>query len=362
MLKEQGWTRKNYEVLKELIQAHRSSAETQKYDRNYVVADWDNTSAMYDVQDAVFLYQLFELRYAMDPEDFLYILRKEFEMEEGSHAYRISEQIAKGYTLLYERKKREGIDKLKGEEDYRTFVALMVYFYNELSYAQLDYGRGCHRILYLFYKMTEEEVRILTKDALDFWMKAPLKILRLAFDFEGEKIRTCIQTGIRRIPQQADLYDKLRNNNIDIYICTASSELVVEEVASSEVLGYGFSKGEVVGMNLLKDEEGRFLAEVDTDKLLTYMQGKADYLARLEELYGKAPILYMGDSNGDYQALTYPNLEVGLIVNIEKTGEINRLKEMAGRAYEGGTRYLLQGRDERIGEFIDSETSIELER
>lgn len=361
MLKEQGWTRKNYEVLKELIRAHRSSEETQKYDRNYVVADWDNTSAMYDVQDAVFLYQLFELRYAMDPEDFLYVLRKEFEMEEGSHAYRISAQIAQVYSRLYEMR-NEGIDKLKDEEDYRNFVASMVYFYNELSYVQLDYGKGCHRILYLFCGMSEEEVRILTREALDFWMKEPLKILKLEFDFEGDKIQTCIRTGIRKISQQADLYEKLRNNNIDVYICTASSELIVEEVASSKALGYGFSKGEIVGMNIRKDEEGRFLAEVDTDKLLTYMQGKADYLARLEKLYSKAPILYMGDSNGDYQALTYPNLKVGLIVNIEKTGEINRLKEMARRAYEGGTRYLLQGRDERIGEFIDSETSIELAR
>lgn len=358
MLNKRGWVEKNYQVLSDLIRTYRSGDQTMKYHRNYVVSDWDNTSAMFDSQDGVFLYQLFHLRYAMDPDEFSFILRKDLEMEDP-FVEELIQDIEKNYRYLYSKKGSLSLEEWKKEERYCNFVGEMAYFYNEFL-SRLDYGLACHRILYLFYRMTEEELRTLAREALDFWSQCDLQIMKFPFRLGEREFVSAYQVGIRKIEQQADLYRECRANNIDVYICTASSKVIIEEMASSELLGYGFSGNEVTGMVIAKDEDGRFLAEADKDHPVTYCEGKANFLSLLEEKYQRPPILFMGDSDGDYYALSYPNLKVGLIVNLTKEGKINELKELAKSEKKDATLYLLQGRDESKGEFIPVQESMEL--
>ncbi|WP_036728375.1 HAD family hydrolase [Peptoniphilus mikwangii] len=359
MLDKSGWTEKNYNHLKKLIEENKSCNFTNKYNRNYAVSDWDNTSAMFDVEEAVFLYQLFNLKFSMTRDEFEYVLRKDIEIEINSFIDNLIIKTVEYYDDLIEMKSKIELSEIKSTVSYKNFVNMMAYLFKEFAQT-LEYGTACYKILYLFFNMSEEDVRDITRKALEFWSEKALQIMNFEIELARERKLLSYKVGIRAIKQQVDLYRELRENNIDVYICSASSQIVVEEFAISKKFGYGFKIGEIAGLELEKDKNGKFLPITKENSLRTYMKGKAEYLDILKSKYNKAPILFMGDSNGDYDALSYGGLKVGLIINIKKNGKINELKKLAYDNCEDGTIYLLQGRDETTGEFISSQDSISL--
>lgn len=61
MLLQKNWSKTTYETLSDLIERRKSDAATPKYERNYVVTDWDDTSALFDMEDATFYTNCFIL-------------------------------------------------------------------------------------------------------------------------------------------------------------------------------------------------------------------------------------------------------------------------------------------------------------
>ena len=71
--------------------------------------------------------------------------------------------------------------------------------------------------------------------------------------------------------------------------------------------------------------------------------------------FGKGPSFVAGDSNGDsFMMKDFDNTELCLIIDRNLDGNIAVLKN------EIGDKYIVQGRNEFEGKFINSRTSIEL--
>lgn len=341
MLKRLDWSEYNYNRLVDLIEKYKSASEISKYNRNYIVSDWDNTSAMFDVEDAVFLYQLMNLEYRCDVESFKNILIKDIDSEEIDFINELTDEICIKFNFLMDLKNKLSIDVIKKYSEYNDFIAMMTYLYGEFS-VSLSYRIQCYRILYLFQGFSEKDLRRLASDTIDYWMGQDLKEMSFSCIFNGMELKSSYNTGLRSVPEITDLYSNLRKNNIDVYICSASSKIVVEEFATSEKYGYGCKKDDVAGLVLKKGDDGKYISEIDTSYIQTFLEGKAEYIDSLKSLYKKSPILTMGDSSGDYYLLTYKRIVNGIIFNRKTSGNINELKE---ESQIKDSIYLLQNRD-----------------
>ncbi|MDO5041529.1 MAG: hypothetical protein Q4D95_05515 [Peptoniphilus sp.] len=341
MLNKNSWNDYNYKVLNNMIETHGSRGE----DKNFVVTDWDNTAASFDVEENVLLYQILNVKFAFEPSDVEEVLLHEIE-DVPAIISKLVAKIKSCYEFLYEHR---GDMNLKDTQEYRDFTAGFAYFY--YTYVNsLEYGLSSRKFLHVFYKMTEDELRRTAREGIAYFKNFDERSMNFEIEIEGELLRTTVQTGLREIPEQVDLINTLRKNNIDVYVCSASCKVVVEEFATSTA--YSFKREEVSAMVPLKDGQGRYTLELD-ESTLTYLQGKAKYMRTMEEKYHRPPLLYMGDSRGDYYALTYPALKYALIVDRDDFELLEELKEKARNKDFEDVIYLLQGFDKSEGKFID---------
>ncbi|WP_138160503.1 haloacid dehalogenase-like hydrolase [Peptoniphilus catoniae] len=341
-MQERLWNKRTFKYLNKMIKDAGSKGSP-----SYIVSDWDNTAASFDVEENTLLYQILNLRYEFTPQEIREVLTCEIDSV-PEEINELVDKIEEDYKILYPY--RRDLNKLKKIPEYESFVAAMAYYFQ--SYVNsLEYGLSSRKFTHVFYKMTEEEVRDLAGDALSYFKD--YKDYKMNFKVnmpKGESLSSSYDVGLREIKEMSDLFKELFENKIDVYICSASFKILVEEFASSKLFNYRLPKDSVMGLELIKDKEGRFTMEVKEDSK-TYLQGKADAIKRLEERYKCPPLLYMGDSRGDYYALTYSGLQYGLIIDRGPIGKLEDLKKLAFKENPQGTFYLIQERDNYKGEF-----------
>lgn len=68
---QNNWEPFVYQRLNHLIQHYQQAGGTPLADQAYVVFDFDNTSAIADVEDNLMIYMLKQLLYKLTPEQFL---------------------------------------------------------------------------------------------------------------------------------------------------------------------------------------------------------------------------------------------------------------------------------------------------
>lgn len=118
-------------------------------------------------------------------------------------------------------------------------------------------------------------------------------------------------------PEMKELYRCLTAAGIDTYVCSASLELIVEELACDPVLGFGLPAERVYGLRFVSGE--RITAQFDPAYKQPNREGKIDCIqAYMAPAYGNAgPVLVAGDSNGDVPMLTaFPDMKHGLIIDV----------------------------------------------
>ena len=169
-----------------------------------------------------------------------------------------------------------------------------------------DYDTWCQWMPALFSGMSYAELTALTKESVDYWMSRSELIL----------------------PQESlHLVQALRRKGIDVYICSASLEAIVEAMACDPKYGLNFPEEKVFGIRL-KDKEtvgGAF----DEDYQQTYLEGKVACINRFmrPEHGGKDPILVAGDSGGDLAMLTAFPKALSLVYDCKRGGSIGKYIE-----------------------------------
>ena len=339
----------------------------------YVVFDWDNTSIFGDVQETLFIYQIENLLFKMTPDQFLYsfthytdtccednltVPKNNFTDEYTDvHGNAINIDLmasdcVNDYRYFYNnyRKMNPGsendltLEEIKKSKKYLDFRAKIWFTYGAI-YSSFSANTAYTWVMYVTLPgFTEEELQKTVVEAIN-WAKnrkakklfrdSPEGFSGAAGRVSNTSVGNYFINTVRPLKEVSGLFNRFMQNNIDVYICSASHQDIVEVFATDKMFGYNLPQGHVLGMRLQKDEEGRYLSHYDFSDNYTInsMDGKTHNINKvLVTKYNTNPIMIAGDSSGDYDMITsFTGLNNERIVNELKPTQlilvINRLKE-----------------------------------
>lgn len=378
-LSRMNWSQKNYEVLNNLITDYGVGGKY--YDANkpsYVVLDWDQTCAHFDVEEATMRYQLSNLRFKMTKEQFAGLLKDEINgVTKLSPDYNsillkdINADLIADYNYLYDnyeglggKTKLEDIQKTPQYNDFIAKVAFLYDGYCETPGIEATYGYPW--VLYLFAGHTENEVRALTNEAIHFELNNKLGKLKWQtpanFQTKAGAISYSYKTGLRVYPEMQNLIDVFESNGIDVFVVSASYKPVVEVFSGIGNYGYNVPADRVIAMELaLKD--GIIQPHYKEGWVQTQRMGKVEAIKmKIQDELGKNydPLFSAADSDGDYEMSTeFPGMKLTLIFNRVKGGDIGIIsKKAVEQQGQDNPRFILQGRDENLGMLIPRSETI----
>lgn len=313
---------------------------------SYAVFDFDQTSIVHDISQALWVYQIEHLRFADAPaHNFLDgIPTPESLMPGTSVTYtEMGNALSAEYeTLTTKLNAGESIGSVRESEVYLDFRARMA------SLMQAMDEQWGSWVTYLWQPgllagYTEAEARALIHDAIT----EHLGLSKLAVEpwhspdgqWGGNVMR-----GIWVSQEMKNLYKSLESSGIDAYICSASLELIVEVLACDPALGFGIPAERVYGLRFVAGD--RIVAQFDPNYKQPNREGKVDCIrSYMAPSHGdKGPMLVAGDSNGDVAMLTaFPDMRRGLIIDVGRSAE-SAIGQLATQAREEGNTglYLLQ--------------------
>ena len=321
-----------------------SLLETYQDSGAYAVFDFDKTSIVHDVSQALWVYQVEHLRYANAPAHGFLDGIPDVSMPFGDITFaQMGDVLKEEYTQLAALKADgKTLDQIHATDTYKDFRARMAcllvgmddVFGYEVSYLWMP---G------LLAGYTEDEAREVVHDAvLDQMGKDKLEVQE--WTSPDGKWSTPVERGIWFSPEMKDLYHCLADHGITAYVCSASLELIVEVLACDPDLGVGLPPEQVFGLRFVRGD--KLVAEYDPEYVQTIRDGKVTciktHMAPLH--HDKGPILVGGDSNGDVPMLiAYDDTRHGLIIDVGRSPEskIGRLATQAREQNNTG-RYLLQ--------------------
>ena len=266
--------------------------EKYKNTNSYAVFDWDNTSIQGDTQLNLFIYQIENLIYKLNPEQFNEIIRKNVPINNFKERYKnldgevlnaakLANDIHKDYIFLYENyifDKKLSLKEIRNTEEFKDFRAKMHYFHNALP-GNFTSELACLWEFYLLIGMTKNEVKSLAKESNDTNLGESIGevIVESSRELTGEAgiVRGIYDNGLRIRPEMANLYHELKRNGIDVYIISASMQEIIEKFIKPK---YN-DKGPILGGGDAVGDENMLTEFKDTKVLLIMKrEGKLDNL------------------------------------------------------------------------------------
>lgn len=380
-LEQDNWDIDVYNAIVQLIIENGAlSKNYNKTNKPYAVFDFDNTTAFNDVQEALLIYQIENLRFAFRPQEVEDILKtgipnveqnfhKEYYSKEGKplNVSIIASDIAEAYDYLYRNYEgfrkggKQSLEAIRKTPQYGAFSSKLRFLYDAIN-ATFDASVGYPWVTYLFTGMSSSEVQALTKESNDYWLEYG-KFVRSywqtprEFVGAGGIVEVAYKTGLAFPQEMQKLYECLRTYGIEVYVCSASFIDVIVASANTEKYGYKVPLENIYAMRLKRDEQGKYINEFDDNYFQTQGEGKVKTIDKFirTKHNNEQPILVAGDSEGDYQMLQYPKLKLGIILNRYKQDLLDLTHQKNSK-----TIYVLQGRDENKGQFRPSKESIHL--
>lgn len=380
-LSENKWAPDTRARLQKLIDDN--GIKSSNYDSNkkpYAVFDWDQTCIFNDTQESMFRYMINNLEFKATPEEFSVLIRKNIPKDNFSADYnnkngepvnidKIGADLDSDYKFLYDNYingKKMSLDDIRNTDQFKDFQAKYAYLYEAIG-ATFSADISYPWVLYSFTGMTPEEVAAIAEKANDYALGREIATYTLTspetmpgqagiISLDGYK------DGLRVEPEMADLINVLMANGIDVYICSASHQNVVEVFASLPKYTYNIPKENVIAMRT-KVVNGKLTSEYEDNWPQTQQQGKTEAIKRaLVSKYGYGPVFVAGDSQGDYYMATdFPETQLTLIINRLRTDDFAKLSLMAvEQKGKLDSRYVMQGRDENKGEFRVEESTIKM--
>jgi len=353
----------------------------------YVVFDFDNTSVINDVEEALAIYQLENLRFKIQPSKLAGVLETQIPdlkktvgtTVDGKNVTcaALITDIVSDYTWLYSNYKgfsgKYDLAYIHATNQYQDFVTKMRYMYTAVG-DTFDASVSYPWVTYWFTGMTPAEVYDLAAESHAYWA---------AYGNYGEVTWTSptelpgtagivsidYLNGLTFTDELKDLYATLKANGIDVYIVSASFIDVIR--AANATQGYNIPEDHVYAMqNVL--ENGVYTNRYNYNwggagkYAQTQAEGKSTVITNFiaSQYKGTGPLMVFGDSKGDYWMMTdwmaKGDTQLGVIFNrYRKTSDPiwKCSKEAADTIGSPTARFVLQGRDNNTGELIPTEYS-----
>lgn len=362
VLPRDNWNGTVYSTLCGLISGYGSSSADYDPDcRPYAVFDFDNTTVMNDISSTMMVYLIENLKFTFTPENASRILSTGIDnLDTVVSGYDMTarefvQDIARDYEVIYG-KMRSGasFDEIHELQEYKDFRARIWAMSFGVEYT-FGYDVWFQWMPALLDGLDGSQVQELTRESVDYWM-AEGRIWEEEWNSSDGKISVSVPKGLVLPEESLHLYKTLKDNGFDVYICSASFEVVVEAMACDPKYGLGLDPDHVFGIRFA--EEGGIRGGIAPDYDQPASEGKTRCIKRFmaPSHGGNGPALVAGDSNGDYSMLTsFPDLKVGLIINCHRSGNIARLSEKALEQTDADSpRYVLQGRDTSLPGYVRS--------
>ena len=358
----------------------------------YVVFDFDNTSVIFDVEEALLIYQIENLAFKIDPDDMADVLETQIPdltapvgTTVGGEDVSVEELVAdltSDYAWLYENYEgfgaggAYGLEYIHATNQYQDFAAKLRYMYSAVG-DTFDASVSYPWVTYLFTGMTSQEVYDLAAESHAYWAaygRYASETWTSPVELPGEAgvVSVSFNTGLTFTDELKDLYATLMANNIDVYIISASYIDVIQ--AANQTMGYNVPEENVFAMRNKVDEEGRYINEYDYDwggeglYAQTQAAGKSTIITNFiaPKYDGAGPLMVFGDSAGDWNMMTdwmeTGDTVLGVIFNRYRKPSSDPIWEGSNEAAQtignADARFVLQGRDENSGQLRPSEKSI----
>lgn len=375
-----NWSERNYQVINQLITDYGEHGKYFSHDNNpYVVLDWDQTCAYLDVEEALFHYQLTNLKFKISLEQFNEILLDSINgVTQLSEDYQnvvladINLDLKSEFLFLVENfsglNGTMTLEEIQMTPQYQDFIVKVPFLYNGYcSTPGIGPEYGYLWVVYLLAGHTVVEVSTLAKEAISYELGNQLGKQTWQspdnFQTHAGQLSHSFKTGLRVLPEMQNLISTFMKNGIEVYIVSASYKPAVEAFSGIGNFGYNVPADHVIALELETDNEGKILPLYKEGWVKTVRQGKVDAINLvIKSQPGKNhdPLFAAGDSDGDYEMLSaFPDMKLSLIWNRVKGGDIGTLCQQAVDEMNiDHPRYILQGRNENIGMAIPFSESI----
>lgn len=357
----------------------------------YVCFDLDNTMVINDMGEALLVYQIQNLHFALTPDNIKDVITTNItdmkspigQTVDGKDVSTedVVADIVADYTWLYENYEgfgaggQYGLDYIHASAQYQDFAAKLffLYYFGGHTYdASVVYPWVGH----LFTGMTPDEVHALATDSHTYWNSYGRFVEEswmspVGMPGKAGVVSITYRTGVVFLEEIVDLYQTLRANGIDIYVISGS---FVDSIrAASDLFGYGLEDDHIFGMRNVLDSEGKYVNEYNYNwggeglYPQTHSEGKSiaitNFIAPAHD--GQGPLMVFGDGNGDWDMMTGWMEKGDTVLGVL----FNRYRSVNDRTWKGATeaaenigkpdaRFVLQGRDENNGCLRPSEKSI----
>lgn len=374
---QNNWEPFVHQRLNELIDTFQQPHGTPLDQQAYVVFDFDNTSAISDVEDNLMIYMLKHLLYKLTPQEFLVILTSgpfnfDLELEEGRPELtprNLALDIIENYQWLYEHyilNKTKSLSEVKDSDYYRDFQAKLRYYYKAVN-KHFTRQAGQAWVTYWFQGYSQTEFIELSRQMLTEALEQPFE--RHIFTSSTERpglagpVESQFISGLTFPQELRDLYKALQSHQIAVYVVSASPI----DLVRTAVLEYGFNVpfNQIIAMCYSIDQERNILAQMEAGSYITKQAGKTEAILNLlAPMHGGAqPIALFGDSMGDYDMMmNLKGVKLNVLFNCLLDDGTRSIVELAHGLYRRHeAQFVLQGRDENLGQLRPSPKSIAFE-
>lgn len=373
-LARKNWEPFVYQRLNDIIEQFRQTEQTPKSQRAYVVFDFDNTSAIGDVEDNLMMYFLDHLVYRLSPDE-LYdsMTSGPFDFDttiEPGKPHLTPSNLAKDIRMQYEWLYNHYIDQadltlaeVKKTEHYRDFAAKLRYYYKWVN-SNFQRVAGEPWLTYWFSGYTPEELVALTHSMLREALVKPFAVLQMTSSpqLPGHTgvVETNFVSGLSFPPELLNLYGAFQQANIETYVVSASPIDVVRTAATE--YGYNVPRDHVIGMRYSLNSDGQIQAAMAPETYITKQTGKTEAIKQLIAPHheNRQPIALFGDSMGDYDMMMrFDGVTLNVLFNCYHQDDTQDIVNIAlGSLNQTNAQFVLQGRDENQGSLRASSGTI----
>jgi len=337
MEQKSSWYPANIKTIRETITSRSQSSGTVP---PVAVFDFDNTCIFRDIGQAVFRYQLLNLRFKLDPDTFASLLPGTPDQLDGRPTGLICDKLTTLYQQLWPAIQQEQFAAARNHPSYTPFTTLFLWFVDQ---ARKENQLGPRYVLPLLAKLfagfSITELESLTGEVIQQVTQEPLITEHVAGGLAPPvgQFTTSYEKGLRPYKEMQELFQWLGEQGVECCVISASTDWLVKVTA--DTLRYAIKPDNIYGIRTTVESEILQPSELP-DYPVTFREGKAEVIRKF---IGTTPILVAGDADTDYEMLTLDDVALRLIINRNQKGAIGSLYN--------DPRYLLQGIDPLTGSF-----------